>query len=120
MNVGIVVLKNGTPCLVYDEPLSAPIACVEFNRKDFLVTLVYEEMDETGAPKKKKNKNEPVLKGSRIARMMKPLRRGAKLEYPLDHNFVELLEKNKEIAVARIDKGAFSEVKLVPVVFAGR
>jgi hypothetical protein len=114
MNAGIVILQDGTPCLVYDETLPHPVKCVEFCRNDFLVTLVYDAPAEV----KKSATGNVVLGQSKIAQMMKtPPKQGRKLEYPLDHGFVAVLEEKKTIALGVVLQGQLADVKLVPVVF---
>ena len=42
MNAGIVILKDGTPCIVYDDKLPFPVKHVEFCRDDYILSLVYD------------------------------------------------------------------------------
>src|SRR5476651_1364643 len=93
MNAGIVTLKDGTPCIVYDEQLPYPIHYVEFNRDDFQVTLIY-KLPDNKAPKQ-----------------------GNKFDFPLDHPFVKVLEKNKKVAVGFVKDKQLTEIKLYSVVF---
>jgi hypothetical protein len=92
MNAGIITLRDGTPCIVYDEELPHPIRHVEFSREDYQLTLVYKVPE--GKPKA-----------------------GKKFDYPLDHPFVKVLEKNKKMAVARVQKGDLFEIQMYSVIF---
>jgi hypothetical protein len=93
MNAGIVMLRDGTPCIVYDEQLPHLINHVEFSREDYQITLIYKLPD-----------NLPKM--------------GKKFEFPLDHPFVKLLEKKKKIAVACVQNGDLFEIKMYSVVFS--
>lgn len=95
MNAGIVVLRDGTLCIAYDEKLPYPIRHVEFCRDDFQITLVYDTADE------------------------RPGMQGRKFEFPLDHPFVRSLEEKKSIAVACMSKNELLEIKIYSVVFTG-
>ncbi|MDE1153992.1 MAG: hypothetical protein PW788_15785 [Micavibrio sp.] len=92
MNAGIVTLRDGTPCIAYDELLPFPISYVEFCRADFQIKLVYDKPQNY-------------------------LREGRKFEFPLDHPFVRLLEERRNVAVARIGSIDLVEIKVYPVVF---
>ena len=92
MNVGIITLRDGTPCIVYDEQLPHLIHHVEFSWEDYQLTLIYKLPE--GKPKD-----------------------GKKFEYPLDFPFVKLLEKKKKCAVARVQKGDLFEIQLYSVIF---
>ncbi len=92
MNAGIVILRDGTPCIVYDEALPYPVRIVEFSREDYQVTLVYKTPE--GAPKE-----------------------GRKFEFPLDHRFVALLEERKNVAVAKIKNDQLTEIQMFFVEF---
>jgi hypothetical protein len=92
MNAGIVTLRDGTPCIVYDEDLPHLIRHVEFSREDYQVTLIYKLPE--GKPKE-----------------------GKKFDYPLDHPFVKLLEEKKKVAVARVKKGDLFEINMYSVIF---
>ena len=93
MNAGIVMLRDGTPCIVYDEQLPHLIKHVEFSREDYQIMLVYKLPD-----------NIPKA--------------GRKFEFPLDHRFVQFIEKRKKIAVACVQQGDLFEIKMYSVVFA--
>jgi hypothetical protein len=92
MNASIVMLRDGTPCLVYDEQLPHLIKYVEFDPSDFQLSLIYKLPD-----------NIPKT--------------GRKFEFPLDHPFVQLLEKKKKMAVACVQNGDLFEIKMYSVVF---
>ena len=93
MNAGIVTLKDGTPCIVYDEKLPYPIRHVEFCRDDFQITLAYRLPEEKAPPQ------------------------GMKFDFPVDELFVKLLEKNKTVAVGFVKDQQLAEIKLYNVVF---
>jgi hypothetical protein len=93
MNAGIVVLKDGTPCIAYDEELPHPIRHVAFSREDFQITLVYEI---EGRPES---------------------REGRKFDFPLDHAFLDLLKEKECVAIAKIENAAMTQFKIYPVVF---
>lgn len=95
MNAGIVVLRDGTLCIAYDEKLPHPIRHVEFSRDDFQITLVYDVADE------------------RLGKQ------GKTFEFPLDHPFVKSLEDKQNIAIACMSKGQLLEIKMYSVVFTG-
>lgn len=92
MNAGIVCLQDGTPCIVYDEPLPHAVRHVEFDGADHQLTLVYDLPP--GAP-----------------------RDGRRLEFPLDRRFVALLRERGTVAAACVDHGKISGLKLYPVQF---
>jgi len=92
MNAGIVTLRDGTPCIAYDEQLPYPISYVAFSRENFQITLVYDKPRNI-------------------------LREGRRFEFPLDHPFVRLLEERGNVAVARIGTVDLVEIKVYPVVF---
>lgn len=94
MNAGIMILQDGkTPCIVYDEQLPFPIDHVEFSREDYQLTLVFKTPE--GQEKQ-----------------------GRKLEYPLDHRFVNLLKGREDVATARIVKNKqVSDLQMVSIVF---
>lgn len=97
MNAGIVILKDGTPCIAYDDKLPFPIKYVEFCRQDYTLTLVY---NAPGASKMFAQK-------------------GLKFDHPLDPPFAKLLEDRGNVAVARVDKSQLTEIKVYPVKFKG-
>ena len=97
MNAGILILKDGTPCIAYDEQLPYLIKHVEFDPADYQLTLVYD------------------VKGG--SKMMK---QGKKFDFPLDHGFVKLLNTRKNIAVACIQHGELFEIKMYPVLMKGK
>lgn len=98
MNAGIVILRDGTPCIAYDEKLPYAIKHVEFSRENFLLTLVY---DVPGASK---------ISGRK---------QGKTFEYPVDHPFVKTLEQKRVCAVAAMGALDLLEIKIYPVVFTG-
>ena len=93
LNVGIVTLKDGSPCIVYDQALPHPIKHVEFCRDDFQISLVYRLADAAAPPQ------------------------GVKFDFPLDQQFAALLEKKKTCAVAFVKDSQVSEIKMYNVVF---
>ncbi len=94
MNAGIMMLEDGkTPCLVYDEPLPLPIDYVEFSYEDYQLTLVFKTP--AGAEKQ-----------------------GRKLEYPLDHRFVTLLQERGNVATAFYKNKQVTDLAMVSVVFS--
>ncbi len=96
MNAGIVMLRDGTPCIAYDDKLPYPIKHIEFCRANFLLTLVY---DVPGASK---------ISGRK---------QGKTFEYPLDHPFVKTLEKKRICGVAAMSALDLLEIKMYSVVF---
>ena len=97
MNAGIVVLKDGTPCICYDDKLPFPIRYVEFSREDYIITLVF---DAPGTSK---------MFGQK----------GFTFPHPLDPPFASLLEERKNVAVARVTDGQLTEIKVYAVKFKG-
>lgn len=93
MNAGMVVLRDGTPCITYDTVLPHPIWYVEFSHEDYQLTLVYDTKDKGGAHE------------------------GYKFPYPVDHAFVALMKERESVAIAKIDKNAMVEFKMYSVVF---
>jgi len=77
MNAGIIILIDGSPCIVYDEKLPYDIDFVEFNEEDHLVKLVYKV---PGATEKQ----------------------GYQFSYPLDRPFVALLRERGSVIVSFI------------------
>jgi len=97
MNAGIVILKDGTPCIVYDDKLPFKIKHVEFCRDDFIISLVYD------APGTSKMFAQKALK----------------FPHPLDPPFAKLLEKRGDVGVARVEKGQMVEIQVYKVRFKG-
>ena len=91
MNAGIVVLQDGTPCITCDEPLPHPVKRVDFSREDYQLTLVYEL--ENGDKQQKK------------------------FEYPLAHDFVELLDEKRLVAIAIVKEDQVIDINIYPVAF---
>ncbi|MDI1227214.1 MAG: hypothetical protein PSY14_05985 [bacterium] len=96
MNAGIVMLRDGTPCIAYDDKLPYPIKHIEFCRANFLLTLVY---NVPGASK---------ISGRK---------QGKTFEYPLDHPFVKTLEQKRVCGVAAMGDKDLLEIKMYSVVF---
>jgi hypothetical protein len=92
MNASIVIMKDGTPCLVYDEPFPHNIKYVAFSREDFQISLVFD----IAAPKKV---------------------REHKFELPIDPSFAKLLEQKGHIGLSHIEGGKVKKTAIVPVVF---
>ncbi|MBI1215468.1 MAG: hypothetical protein GC185_06595 [Alphaproteobacteria bacterium] len=95
MNAGIVILKDGTPCIAYDEALPHPIRHVEFDPEDYQVTLVYEI---EGKPES---------------------REGRKFAFPLDHAILARLKELEHVAIAMMKDNTMAEFKIYPFVFNG-
>jgi len=95
MNAGIVILQDGTPCIVYDDKLPYPVRHVEFNYEDHRITLVY---DVPGAKEKQ----------------------GQQFDYPLDSRFLSLLEKNGEVAVASVKNDQLVDIKEYSIIFLNK
>ncbi len=93
LNVGIITLKDGSPCIVYDEALPHPIKHVEFCRDDFQVSLIYQLPDDKAPPQ------------------------GIKFDFPLDQKFVDLFEKKKMCAVGFVKDQQLIEIKAYNVIF---
>ena len=93
MNAGIVVLKDGTPCIAYDEKLPHPVRHVEFNREDFRLSLIYE------------------IEGQPDSR------EGRTFDFPLDHAILALLKEQEQVAIAKIKDANLTEFKIYPIVF---
>jgi hypothetical protein len=94
MNAGIVMLRDGTPCIVYDEHLPHLIKHVEFDPEDFQLTLIYD------LPA-----NLPKM--------------GRKFEFPLDHRFLKVLRQRNKVACAVVQNGDIFEIKMYSVIFTG-
>ncbi|MDD9900314.1 MAG: hypothetical protein OXT65_04985 [Alphaproteobacteria bacterium] len=92
MNAGIVVLKDGTPCIVFDDPLP-PVGKVIFTAEDHLLTLVFEQPDASGNTHRK-------------------------LEYPLEPDMVDFLKERGNVAVGMVVSGALKDIRMVNVVFS--
>lgn len=92
MNAGIVTLKDGTPCIAYDEKLPYAVSHVEFNEENHQITLVYAIPDSTE-------------------------RQGHEFAFPLDRPFVELLRKRGDVAVAFLKNKQVIDIKLCIVKF---
>jgi hypothetical protein len=78
MNAGIIILKDGSPCIVYDGVLPYPVKWVEFSMANHQLTLVYDHPQAIR-------------------------QQGKKFDFPLDARFVSFLKQNKAVAVARIE-----------------
>ena len=90
LNAGIVILQDGTtPCIAVDSALPHPLKHVEFNRNDYLLTLVYDTKDQQTDT----------------------------FDYPLGHDFVELLSTRKNIAVAQMKNKQVSDIKMFSIIF---
>lgn len=92
MNTGVLILRDGTPCIVYDGDIPH-VRNVEFNYDDFLVTLVWVDP-----------------KTSQEGRLT--------LEYPLSEGMLAAFKKYEIIGIGRItaDK-KMEDLHMIPVVF---
>ena len=97
MNAGIIILKDGSPCIAFDEPLPHPVKHVQFSEEDSLIKLIYNV------------KNDKLTNGKESS--------GKILEYPLDYRFKELIQFTGAVYVALVRKGQVIDMKEVPVVF---
>ena len=95
MNVGIVILQDGTPCIAYDDELPYPVRHVEFDYEDHRITLVYDVPDTKD-------------------------KQGQKFDYPLDSRFLSLLEKNGNVAVAFVKNGQLIDIKEYSIIFLNK
>jgi hypothetical protein len=93
MNAGIVILVDGSPCIVYDEKLPYDIDYVEFNEDDHLVTLVYAIPNATE-------------------------KQGHEFSYPLDRPFVDLLRERGNVIVSFIKNRQVIDTNICIVRFA--
>lgn len=96
-NAGIIILKDGNPCIAFDQVLPHPVKYVQFSEEDSLIKLIYNIKDEK------------LTKGKESS--------GKILEYPLDYRFKELIQFTGVIYVALVKKGQILDMKEVPVVF---
>lgn len=92
MNAGIVCLKDGTPCITYDEILPCDISHVEFNETNHQLTLMYDREDDEG-------------------------RVGYEFPFPLDPPFTALLRERGNVAVAFIQEGQPFDFNIYNVIF---
>lgn len=118
MNAAIVILQDGSPCLVYDEALAGDVGHVELSYADHQMTIVYEippppEKDDPFRTGPKAG----IQKLSKIARKQGPKKESFKLDYPIEHSFFKLLEKKKLIAIGSVEGQKVTTLKIVPVVF---
>jgi hypothetical protein len=92
MNTGVLILRDGTPCIVYDGDIPH-VRNIEFDYSDYLVTLVWVDP-----------------KTGQEGRM--------KLEYPLSENMLSAFKKYEIIGIGRItaDK-KMEDLHMIPVVF---
>lgn len=93
MNAGIVILEDGSPCIVYDEKLPYDIDYVEFNEDDHLITLVY------AIPQAKE-------------------KQGHKFSYPLDRPFVPVLRERGNVVTAFMKNKQLLDINICIVRFA--
>lgn len=91
MNAGIVILADGTPCIVHDDALSQPIRHIVFDAESYQLSLVLGEDDSEETRKT--------------------------FEYPVDPPFVELLREKKEAAVARALDDKLVDIAIFSVIF---
>ncbi len=91
MNAGIVILADGTPCIVHDDALSQPIRHIVFDAESYQLSLVLGEDDSEETHKT--------------------------FEYPVDPPFVELLREKKEAAVARALDDKLVDIAIFSVIF---
>lgn len=88
------MLPDGvTPCIAYDDPLPYPVKAVEFNREDYLVTLVYDV---------------PLRRGA--SKFSAP-KQGKTFEFPLDRRFAEVILRDGVLAVARMEGDQLVELQ---------
>ncbi len=99
MNAGLVVLKDGTPCLAYEGLLPYPIRHVEFNPEDHRITIVFD------APRKK---------GKSLFMTKKE---GKTFEFPVDPLFVNLFKTRNTIAVAAVNNEKLGDIRMYSLVF---
>lgn len=116
MNTGIIILEDGSPCIVCDERLEGVAVGVELSRETYLVTLVCEipvapEKDDPFLARARTG----IQKLSRIARKQAPQQKRLTLEYPMEVRFFKLLEEIKAVGVALSIKGKLESLRLVPV-----
>lgn len=117
MNVGILIMPDGSPCLVYDEKLGTVVHHIEFSYADYRVTIFYEEAPPVETDDVFGTNRPAIQKLSKIARKTTPTLGQRKLDYPLEHDFVELLEKTKAIGVTNILDSKLVDIRIVPVLF---
>ena len=91
MNAGIVILADGTPCIVHDEALTQPIRHIAFDAENYQISL--------------------VLGGDDSEEIRKTF------EYPVDPPFVELLREKKEAAVAQALDGKLVDIAVFSIIF---
>lgn len=92
MNTGVLILRDGTPCIVYDGDIPH-VRNIEFNYDDYLVTLVWvdPETNEEGR---------------------------LQLEYPLSENMLAAFKKFEIIGIGRITEDKqMEDLHMIPVVF---
>ena len=92
MNTAVLILRDGTPCIVYDGEIPH-VRNIEFSKADFLVTLVWIDP---------KTKQEGRLK----------------MEYPLSQRMLDAFEKYGIIGIGRINaEKKMEDLHMIPVVF---
>ena len=118
MNAGIVILQDGTPCIVCDEALPGVVREVHLSYADYQITLVSE------IPPPPPEKEDPFrasqktgVHKSKIARKQGPKKETTKLDYPVEINFFKLLEKRKSVAIGSVVDKKVVSLRLVKVVF---
>lgn len=93
MNAGIVILEDGSPCIVYDEKLPYDIDYVEFNEDNHLVTLVYAVPNATE-------------------------KQGHEFPYPLDRPFVPLLRERGNVVTCYMKNKQLVDFNICSVRFS--
>jgi hypothetical protein len=93
MNSGILILKDGSPCFVYD--VGPHINRIEFSLEDSTLTLVFVD-ETTGAVSRQK------------------------LEFPVEERISDILKRYKLMSVGRIRDGKAHDLHMVPVYFTER
>ena len=95
INAGIVILQDGkTPCIAYDQPLPHPVKAIEFSKKDYNITLVYDVLRKRGTSKFASERPELTF------------------DFPLDPRFADLIIKDRKVALACVKKGELTDLKV--------
>lgn len=92
MNTGVLILQDGTPCIVYDEEIPH-VRNIEFSYEDYLVTLVW--VDPTTGQEGR-----------------------FQLEYPLSESMLAAFKKYEIIGIGRLTPTKeMMDLHMIPVVF---
>jgi hypothetical protein len=95
VNTGILILRDGTPCIIYDGDVPH-VRNVEFDYDGYLITLVWVS-PETGEEGR------------------------LELEYPLSDNMLAGISKYEIIGIGRITpEKKLEDLHMIPVVFLNR